>query len=43
MIFLSSLAPDQGQLSQVVTVEVQQVKGDHHGLGGFAIEFVLQN
>ena len=37
------LALDQGQLSQVMAVEIQQIERGHHGLGRFALEFVLQN
>ena len=37
------LALDQRQLPQVVAVEIEQVEGDHHDLGGPALQLVLQH
>jgi hypothetical protein len=37
------LALDQGQLLQVVAVEIEEVEGHQHDPGGCALQFVLQD
>jgi hypothetical protein len=39
--FQEFLALEKGQFPQVVSVEVEQIEGDHDDLGGTALQLVL--